>query len=88
MFVTSPKGMPKQGRPSSYRALFVTPSDSVNLPSPAVGFAATGAGNVSVQLDGGGTAVFTGLSAGQIVDLHVTRILATGTTATGVTALY
>ena len=36
----------------------------------------------------GGTAVLTGLIAGQIVDCAIKRILATGTTSTGIVPLY
>lgn len=67
----------------------VTPSDSVDLPSGAcIGIYVTGAGNVNVNLVGGGTAVLTGLSAGQTLLINVTRILSTSTTATGIYALY
>lgn len=76
----------------NYDAFDVTPSDSVDLPAAnnqrCVGLRVTGAGNVNVQLRGGGTAVLTGLSAGQILDIAVTRVLATSTTATGIQALY
>lgn len=37
---------------------------------------------------GGGTAVLTGLSAGQIVVVGVQRVRLTSTTATGILALY
>lgn len=47
-----------------------------------------GAGNVNINLASGGTAVLTGLSAGQIVRVNASRILATSTTATGIKALY
>lgn len=71
----------------------VTPADATDLPFAIqpMGTRAlyvTGAGNVAVNLAGGGTAVLTGLVAGQIVIISVTRILATGTTATGILALY
>lgn len=67
----------------------VTPDDSNDLPNgPCRGLYVTGSGNVNVNLAGGGTAVLTGLSAGQIVDINATRVLATSTTATGVYALY
>lgn len=67
----------------------VTPSDSTDLPNgPAFGIQVTGAGNVAVNLAGGGTATLTGLSAGQILRVNVSRILATNTTATGIFALY
>lgn len=67
----------------------VTTSDSVDLPSGiCVGIAVTGAGNVAVNLAGGGTATLTGLTAGQIVYVAVSRIKSTSTTATGIYALY
>ena len=47
-----------------------------------------GAGNVNVNLVGGGTAVLTSLSAGQIIEVGAQRILNTSTTATGIFALY
>jgi hypothetical protein len=72
-----------------------TPSDSVDVPvgpgglnTPCVGVYVTGAGNVAVQLLSGGTATLTGLAAGQITDCGIKRIMATGTTATGVIPLY
>ena len=71
------------------------PSDAVDVPvgpagtaSPCVGVYVATAGNVAVQLTSGGTATLTGLAAGQIVDVALKRILATGTTATGVIPLY
>lgn len=77
-------------------AYAVTPSDGADLPFGIVNgitrqtrfIEVTGAGNVSVNLFGGGTAVFTGLAAGQRIRVGATRILATGTTATGIVALY
>ena len=67
----------------------VTTSDSVDLPDgPCHAIYVTASGNVNVQLAGGGTAVLTGLSAGQIVRVSASRILATSTTATGIFALY
>ena len=71
------------------------PSDSVDVPvgpggnnTPCVGVFVGTAGNVAVQLTSGGTATLTGLTAGQIVDCAIKRILATGTTATGAIPLY
>lgn len=78
---------------SEYQSNPVTPSDVTDLP-PAPdggtcrGLYITGPGNVNVNLLGGGTAVLTGLSAGQYVVCGVTRVLATSTTATGIMALY
>ena len=67
----------------------VTPSDSVDLTNGITrAIYVTGAGNVAVNLEGGGTATLTGLSAGQFVRISVSRILSTSTTATGIFALY
>lgn len=71
----------------------VTPADATDLPfaPQTMGTRAlfvTVGGNVSVNLAGGGTAVLTGLVAGQVLPISVTRVLATGTTATGILALY
>lgn len=78
---------------SEYQAYAVTPSDSVDLPAApdggsCRGFYVGGAGNVSVNLIGGGTALFSTLAAGQYVVAGITRILATSTTATLIQALY
>jgi len=76
-------------QPQEYSGLAVTPADGTDLPGgTTIGLLATGAGNINVNLEGGGTAVLTGLSAGQILDIAVTRVLATSTTATGIVALY
>lgn len=65
-----------------------TPSDTVDLPNGITrGVLAVTAGNINVNLVGGGTAVLTGLAAGQMVPIAVTRVLATNTTAT-VSAAY
>ena len=93
MFVSSPNLVNKTARPINSNAedLSVTPSDTTDFafsPSgPARGLRVTGAGNVAVNLASGGTAVLTGLSAGQVVWIETTRILATGTTATGISVL-
>lgn len=72
-----------------FEGFAVTPADGSDLPTGQTDAVyVTGAGNVNVQLLGGGTAVLTGLSAGQILPIAVTRILSTSTTATGIFALY
>jgi len=76
-------------QPSEFTGAAVTASDSADLPNGSCSaIYVTGAGNVNVNLADGGTAVLTGLSAGQIVRVNVSRILATSTTATGIFALY
>lgn len=80
--------------PNEYDAYPVTTSDSVDLPNgPCDAIVVTGAGNVAVQLDIGGTAVMaattlTTVAANQILPIQVSRIRATSTTATGIFALY
>lgn len=67
----------------------VTPSDTVDLPDgPCQAIYVTASGNVNINLAGGGTAVLTSLTGGQIVRVNASRILATSTTATGIFALY
>lgn len=72
-----------------YDGYAVSPNDSTDLANGATSaLYVTGAGNVNVNLAGGGTATLTGLSAGQILQIAVTRVLNTSTTATGIYALY
>lgn len=76
-------------QPTEFEGVAVTASDSTDLPDGACSaIYVTAAGNVNVNLASGGTAVLTGLSAGQIVRVNASRILATSTTATGIYALY
>jgi hypothetical protein len=84
------KNPPVQGQ---YESFDVTPSDSLDLALNSSGqfvrrIKVTGAGNVNVNLQGGGTAVLTTLAAGQVVECAVSRILSTSTTATGIIAMY
>ena len=66
----------------------VTPSDSTDLPSgPCAGIAVTVAGNVAIQLDGDSTAVLT-IAGTKPYFVQCKRVLSTGTTATGIFALY
>ena len=80
-----------QEQPTEFQGIVVTPSDSVDLPAgPCTAIRVLSAGNVNVDLAGGGTAVLTGLSAGQTVRVNATRIRSTSTTVTAgnVFALY
>jgi hypothetical protein len=78
----------------SFDTVAVTPSDTVDFPKGsginrnASGIMAGTAGNIAVNLIGGGTAVLTGMSAGQVILLSCSRVLATGTTSTGVMVLF
>lgn len=95
MLTTAPTTVDKAApmNQAIYNANPITPADGTDLAagpdgSTAIGLQVTGAGNVNVNLTGGGTAVLTGLVAGQRVMVPITRILATSTTATGISAIY
>lgn len=70
-------------------AVAVTPSDTANLAKPAMALLVTGTGNVTLDTVGGQTSVlFTALAANAILPVQTVRVRATGTTATGIIALY
>lgn len=72
-----------------YDGYAVTPADGTDLGNgPCKALYVTVGGNVNINLVGGGTAVLTGLTAGQIIEVAAQRVLATSTTATGIYALY
>ena len=59
----------------------ITPSDTVDLVTPAVGLFVGGAGNISAVMESGDTVTFTGVTAGSYLFFVFRRINATGTTA-------
>ena len=65
-------------------AASVTPSDSAALRSPAGAISVGASGTVTVDTVGGQKNVELTLAAGYIVEIAVTKIYATGTTATGI----
>jgi hypothetical protein len=65
----------------------ITPSDATTLPATR-GLYIGGAGNVAVLMSNGSTAVFLGVPVGTTLNLSVIKVLATGTTATAILALY
>lgn len=72
-------------------AYAVTPNDSVDLPNGVSrAILISGAGTVTLQMASGNQIVLTATanSVGFVVNLRVKRILATGTTATLINALY
>jgi hypothetical protein len=68
---------------TTYRlfAQTITPSDVDTFSSPVTVFVG-GAGTVAVECGLGGNVVNFTMTAGAIIPLRVTRVLATGTTAT------
>lgn len=70
-------------------AAAVTPSDSTDLDvQGSRGLWVGGAGNVAVITAQGDTVTFNGVAAGYLLPVAVSRVLATGTTATNLVALY
>ncbi len=70
-------------------AAAVTPSDTVDLADVTRGVYVGVAGDVKVNMATSGTSiVFTAVAAGSILPIRVTRILATGTTATNIVAVW
>jgi len=68
-------------------AIAITPSDSANLAATSRGIYIGGSGNLTVEMAGGQTVTFTGVSAGCILPIRVNKVL-TSTTATYLVALY
>lgn len=65
----------------------VTPSDATVLTTTRALFVG-GAGNLSVVTSAGTTLTLTGVTAGSIIPIRVTKVRATGTTATNIAALW
>lgn len=68
-------------------ASVVTPSDSTGI-GQTIGLFVGGAGNVNVEMSDGTDCLFTGVLAGQILPISVTKVNSTSTTATNIVALY
>lgn len=76
-------------RDSFTSAVAVTPADGSDLAKkPCLGLLANVAGTVAVRMKGSSTSVTLSLVAGVILRVRADRVLATGTTATGISALY
>lgn len=78
-------GAPRHGYTN---AAAVTPSDTVDLADVTQALYVGGAGNVAVIMQGGQTVTFTGLTVGTILEVRVSRVKATSTTATALVALW
>jgi hypothetical protein len=73
---------------NSYRQVrAVTPSDTVNLPIPTYALWVGGAGTLSVVNSEGQTIAIAAVPAGALIPITVTRVRATGTSATAILAL-
>lgn len=70
-------------------AVAVTPHNSTDFTYASRALYVGGAGNVSVEMVGGQSAViFVGVQAGSVLPIRVTRVNSTGTTATSIVAIY
>lgn len=69
-------------------AAAVTPNDSTDLAATSRALFVGGAGNIAVTMAGGQSITFTGVTAGAVLPIRVTRILLTGTTATNIVAVW
>ncbi len=70
-------------------AAAVTPSDATDLAYTTKGIYIGGSGNIVVNMaDSGAPVTFTELQVGTVYPFRVTRVLATGTTATNIVALW
>ena len=66
----------------------ITPSDSTDLAHNSRAIYVGGAGNLVVTPAGGGSNVTLAVVAGAVLPIRVSRVLSTGTTATGLVNLY
>jgi len=76
------------------RAASVTPSNTVDIASVNGGptdvcvlYVGTG-GNLAVITAGGDSVIFTNVQSGSFIPVQVSRVLVTGTSATGIIALW
>lgn len=69
-------------------AASVTPNDTVDLPTLPRAIYVGQTGAVSVRLAGGQTAIFNNVQAGSFLPIRAAGVNATGTTASGLVALW
>lgn len=74
---------------SAYNFVAVTPSNTVDLPSPCRALYVGVGGDVAVvPLDGSAAVVFKNASNGQFLPIQARRVNSTDTDATNIVALY
>ena len=75
--------------PPAKKAYAITPVNATPLPTKVRGIYVGGAGNLNVILSGDtANTLFTGVPVGTTLDLLVTTVHSTGTTATNLVGLY
>ena len=65
----------------------ITPNDTTVIDATKGGYIG-GAGNLTVTMSDGNDVTFTAITAGMIHPISVTKVKATGTTATSIIAIY
>lgn len=84
------------GRQTNYSPTFpmfpggaeaITASDTVDLATPSVVYVGA-TGNVKVNTAQGDTVTFSNVPSGGVIPVQVTRVWATGTTATNMVRIY
>lgn len=74
---------------SAHRASTITTSNTTVYTQPTRALYIGGAGNITVDMaDGGSSVLFVGIQGGTLLPIQVTRVYATGTSATNIVALY
>ncbi|CAB5162324.1 hypothetical protein UFOVP152_20 [uncultured Caudovirales phage] len=87
--VTAYGGANAKPQQLDYDGVTVTPADATNLPNGICrGVYVTGTGNIAATTPSGATVVLTGVPANTVVPIDLSIIASTGTTATGILALY
>lgn len=72
---------------AAHGAASVTPSDSAEMPITRSLYIGTG-GDLTVTMADGQNVTFTNTNGGLILPIQVIKVYSTGTTATGIVALY
>lgn len=67
-----------------YNASAITPSDSTNLPGQILAISCGATGTITVDTVGGSKNVTLNCIAGWVYPVRVTKVYATGTSATGI----
>jgi hypothetical protein len=84
--VATVNGVPYAG--SAANAIAVTPSDSTPLSPGALALYVGVAGDVTAIMLSGATVLFSAVPAGSVLPIQVTQVKATGTTASGIVAIW
>lgn len=82
MFLDPRVGAPAEG------GVAVTPSDSAGLSGVTRYVYVGGAGNLAVTMSDGSDVVFAAVPVGTMLNIRVSKVKATGTTASNIVALF